>query len=206
MTPTSGTRGSRIGALIAVVAVVGVGYSLVRLLSGSAQIGSQKLVGGALPEFAAPLARSGLNLDANIVSRAAARRSGGHAACDVRVKGAFVSCRDLRGRAIVTFWRREEPVCVRQVDELQKAFAGDHSVHAASVAFKDSVAPVGKLADAHGWTLPVVVDRDAATAELFLVDACPTTYLVRDGRVTGVKIGLLDAAALRRAAGASGNG
>jgi hypothetical protein len=203
---STGTLVSRIGTLIAIVAIVGVGYSLLRLMSGSGPAGSQKLVGSSLPQFAAPLARSGLELDSNVVSRAAAGRGGGHAACDVRVKGAFVSCRDLRGRAVVTFWRSDKPVCVRQVDELQKAFAGDPSVHSAAIAFKEQVAPIGKLAAARGWTLPVAVDRDAAAAELYLVSACPSTYFARDGRITGVRLGLLDAATLRRAAGVDTDG
>lgn len=196
----------RIGALVAIVAIVGVAFSLVKLFSGDGPAGSERLVGSALPQFAVPLADSGLNLDANIVSREVAARSNGKAACDVRVTGAFVSCRDLTGRAVVTFWRRDKPVCVRQVDQLQKAFAGDDSVNTVALAFKETIGQVADVVADHGWTIPVAVDRDAAATELFLVSGCPSTYFVRDGRISGVRLGLLEAAALRREAGVKADG
>ncbi|MBI4896944.1 MAG: redoxin domain-containing protein [Actinobacteria bacterium] len=192
----------RIGMVVAIVAVAGIGFTLIKMLNGNGPAGSEKLIGYELPQFAAPLASSGLDLDANVVSREAAVRGNANAACEVRVKGAFVSCRDLTGNAVITFWRRDKPVCVRQVDEMQRAFATDKSVHVAALAFKEPVKSVAQTAREHGWTIPVVVDRDAAAAELFLVSGCPSTYFARDGRITGVKLGLLDTAALRRAVAA----
>lgn len=196
----------RVGALVAIAAIVGVVFSLVKLFSGDGPAGSERLIGSKLPQFAAPLVGSGLDLDANIVSREVAARSHGKAACDVRVAGAFVSCRDLTGRSVVTFWRSDKPVCVRQVDQLQKAFAGDDSVNTVALAFKETTGQVAEVAARRGWTVPVAVDRDAAATELFLVSGCPSTYFVRDGRITGVRLGLIDAAALRREAGVKADG
>lgn len=207
----SGSLVGRVGAAVTTVLVVAVAYSLFQLLSGGRPVGSEKLIGKPLPEFAAPLADSGLELDANVVSRLTAERSGGRAACDVTVAGAFVSCRDLGGRSVITFWRRDERLCVRQVENLQRAFGDGKgtskgSVRTAAVAFKEPVRPVGAFAAQRGWTLPVVVDRDAAAAELFLVAGCPSTYFVTNGRVSDVALGLLSVAQLQRMAGVSGGG
>ncbi len=197
---------SRIGAVVAIVAVAGVAYSLVRLFNGQGPAGSEKLIGYQLPEFAAPLVGSGLDLDANVVSREAPARGDGRAACDVRVKGAFVSCRDLTGNAVITFWRLGEQVCVRQVDEMQRAFGDDKAVNTAALAFKEQLDPAATVVREHGWTIPVVVDRDAAAAELFLVSGCPSTYFARDGRITNVKLGLIGAKELRDLAAANADG
>lgn len=183
--------------LLGIALVIGVFWSLLRLDDDSRPRGSEKLIGMPLPEFALPLAGSGIDRDANIVDRVAARGSGQTAACDVRVEGAFVSCRDLPGTAVIAFFRREDENCLRQVDELEKAFAGRNDVSTVAIAIKEPVAPVAGLVSRRGWRLPVAVDRDAAASELFLVSGCPSTYFAKDGEITGVRLGLQDAAALR---------
>lgn len=186
------------GMLLAVALVIGVAYSLVQLGRNARPIGSENLIGKPLPEFAAPLASSGIDADSNISSRTVAERAGGKAACDVTVKGAFVSCRDLAGDSVVLFWTKEKPACIDQVDELQKAFGDDREIKVVAVAFNDEIDEVAQLARERGWTIPVAVDRDGAASIVYSVAGCPSLYFSRDGVVDTVRLATLDAAALRR--------
>ncbi|MBI5310698.1 MAG: redoxin domain-containing protein [Actinobacteria bacterium] len=186
------------GTILAVLVVAGIGYSLFQLGGGNRPIGSENLIGEPLPEFAAPLAGSGIDADSNITSRTVAERSGANAACDVKLPGAFVSCRDLTGDAVVVFWSLRKQACIDQVDELQKAFANDERVNVAAVAFNDDLDDVAATMKERGWTIPVPVDRDGAASILYSVAGCPSIYFARDGVVTGVRLATLDAAQLRR--------
>lgn len=185
------------GILLGVVLVLGIGYSLVQLGDDARPVGSENLIGQPLPEFAAPLASSGIVADSNITSRAVAEQGGGKAACDVKLPGAFVSCRDLTGDSVVVFWSLDKPACVDQVDELQRAFGDDDAVSVAAVAFDHELEDVARVAGERGWTIPVPVDRDGAASVLYSVAGCPSIYFARDGEVTGVRLATLDAAELR---------
>lgn len=188
------------GRVLFVLLVLGVIVSLFRLWNSDRPIGSEHLIGMSLPQFAAPLAQSGLNFDANVYTRQMARAARSTAACDVRVAGAFVSCRDVGARAVIVFWNPKKQVCVRQVDELQRAFPRGGRVTAIAVAFDRPVGEIAQIRRAHGWAVPVPVDRDGAVSAFYSVAGCPTVFFARDGAITAVRLGLLDAAELRRAA------
>lgn len=188
------------GKVLLVVAVIGVTVTLFRLWTGDRPIGSENLIGKPLPQFAAPLAESGLDFDANVYTATMAEAARSTAACDVRVKGAFVSCRDIGRRAVVVFWNAKKDVCVKQVDELQKAFPRGGGLSAAAVAFDRPVGEIAEIVRRRGWTLPVPVDRDGAVSIIYGVAGCPTVFFVRDGEITDVRLGLQSAAELKRAA------
>ena len=47
------------------------------------------------------------------------------------------------------------------------------------------------------WKLPVAIDRDGAVAALYCGRRLPEHVLLRDGEITGVKLGVLSAAQLK---------
>lgn len=206
---------SRLGTFLIVVLAMALAYTLFRAIAGDGPVGSQRLVGRAAPEFAAPLAGSGLNGDSNVLSRSGAKASGETAACDVKLEGAFVSCRDLAGRAVIVFWNPDDEICVRQVDALDRYVRSTgRDVDSVAVALRPEAGAVERQVEQRGWELPVAIDRDGAVGVLYGVGACPTSYFVERGKVIDVRIGLIDqadlAAALRTAddgeKGATGDG
>lgn len=184
--------------LLAIALLAGIGYSVFQLRDENRPIGSENLIGAPPPEFAAPLAGSGIEADSNITTRDAASRSGANAACDVKLEGAFVSCDDLGERAVIVFWSLRKPECVDQIDELQKAFAGDDSVDVVAVSFNDEIDDVERVARERGWTIPVAVDRDGAASIIYRAAGCPTIFFVRDGVIDDVRLATLGAAELKR--------
>lgn len=188
------------GRVLLVIVVFGATVSLFQLWDSERPVGSENLIGKPLPRFAAPLAQSGLNFDANIYTAQMARIARSTAACDVRVSGAFVSCRDIGPRAVIVFWNPKKQICLRQVDELRKAFPRNGAVSAVAVAFDRPVGEIARIARARRWTLSVPVDRDGAVSAIYSVAGCPTVFFARDGEITAVRLGLLDAAELMRAA------
>lgn len=190
--------------VFAIALLAGIGYSLFQLRDNDRPIGSENLIGRPLPEFAAPLAAGGVDADSNITSRQVAKLSGANAACDVKVDGAFVSCRDLDGDAVIVFWSLRKPACIDQIDELDEAFADDRDVDVVAVSFNDELADVERVRRERGWRIPVAVDRDGAASILYSVAGCPTIFFARDGVVESVTLATRDAAELRRDADALG--
>lgn len=184
---------SWLGRIVAALLVTGLALAAYQLAGGSGPIGSERMVGKAAPEFAAPLAGSGLAGDANVFTRAEVRRTGKTAACDVKLTGAFVSCRGLAGTALLSFFDASTATCVDQVDVLDR-FAARHrgQVRVAAVALRPEGAAVDTLRRKHRWEIPVAVDHDGVVGVLYRVAACPTTFILRDGTVRAVRIGLLD--------------
>ncbi|MBJ7458167.1 MAG: TlpA family protein disulfide reductase [Thermoleophilaceae bacterium] len=175
---------------------IGIVVSMAMLFAGSQPVGSENLVGKPLPDFAAPLASGSSDADANIYTEAQAEVAGSTAACAVEVPGAFNSCRDLSGRSIVMFWNSTKSECVGEVDELNDYARSSPDVNVVAVAFDQSVESARAFVDTKDWSLPVAIDADGAVAGLYAVAGCPSTFFVRDGQVTGVKLGALSSAQL----------
>lgn len=164
--------------------------SLVTLFSGSRPVGSENLVGRALPDFAAPLATGDLSGDANIYTEAQAESVDATAACDVELEGSFNSCRDLPGDAIIVFWNVSKPECVKQIDQLQQYADANKDVDVVAIAFENSKSEVADLVAEKGWTIPVAIDRDGALASLYAVAGCPSVFWAKDQKTTAVKLGV----------------
>jgi hypothetical protein len=186
------------GKVVIALIVIGAVVSLVTLFSGSRPVGSENLVGKPLPDFAAPLAGSGIELDSNIYTPAQAKANRAKPACAVVSRGSFNSCKGLKGLAILVFWNSHKADCVRQVDELQKVLARRPRVNAVAVAFENNIDDVTAAASQHHWKLPVAVDRDGAVSSLYAVTGCPSVFFIRDGEIRGVKLGLQSAVELSR--------
>jgi peroxiredoxin len=180
-----------LGVIVILALIGGVMYSLITLFSGDRPIGSENLIGKPLSDFAAPLAGSGIDGDANIYTPAEAQGGKAKAACEVKITGSINSCDGLKGAAVLVFWNTTKPECGEQVTRLQRVLAKRPGVNAISLAFEDSMASATAAFNEHHWKQPVAVDPDGAVSSLYSVTGCPSTFFSKDGTITGVKLGLM---------------
>lgn len=186
-----------LGWAVVLALVVFATVSVVQLLSTDGPVGSENLIGKPLPQFAAPLAGSGVDADSNVYTREQAKVAKSTAACDVRLRGAFNSCRDLKGRAVLTFWHVGKKACEEQVNRLDKLTSRRRNLRIAAVAFDNKPSDVVEVTERERWSLAVPVDRDGAAASLYGAGGCPSTFFASGGVVRAVRLGLLDDAEIR---------
>ena len=184
------------GKVVLAVLAIGVLVSLVTLSRGSRPVGSENLIGKPLPDFAAPLAGSGIDGDANVYTAAQAKAAKAKAACDVRIKGSINSCDGLRGAAVLVFWNSKKGECTTQLDNLQTALAKHRKLRVIAVASGDSMASATAAVNRQTWSFPVAVDPDGAVGTLYSAPGCPSVFFAQDGVIRGVKLGLQSAAQL----------
>ena len=158
-----------------------------------------------LPEFAVPLAASGLEGDANVAQDdcatsqlpcpANARRA---PACRVRVPGSIRVC-DLFDRpSVISFWFTKGDGCVNQQDVVSSVYERYRGrVGFLSLDVRDDRGTVRDLVRERGWKMPVGFDRDGAVAGLYRIGGCPTfAYVYPGGTLQSASIGDLTAAQL----------
>ena len=153
-----------------------------------------------MPPFAAPLASSKLDGDANLATEPGQGQQGSRPACEVRGPDIVNSCALAeRGPVVLAFLATRSERCDRQIDALQ-AVAGDYpDVSVAAVAIRGDRDDLRRTIRERGWTLPVAYDRDGAVANAYAVAICPTiTFAHRGGNVEGTSLELLEGAELRR--------
>ena len=144
-----------------------------------------------LPAFAAPLALSDLEGDANVSSRA----------CSVRGPKVLNSCElTERGPAVLTFFAEPVARCDDEIDQIDRMRARFPDVEFAAVAIRGSRDALRERVRERGWRLPVGHDRDGAVSNLYGIAVCPTIVLVRQGgAVEQTLIGSQDEAQLESA-------
>jgi hypothetical protein len=110
-------------AAVVLLAVVGVGA----LRAGGGPARARLAAGDAAPPFAAPLALSGLDNDANVATPATVgEEAGAIPACEVRRPDVLNACALWRaGPLAVAFFSERSDECVAEVDRLDAA-AGRH--------------------------------------------------------------------------------
>jgi hypothetical protein len=159
--------------------------------------------GDRLPSFAAPLATSTLEGDANICQRRPCPEGAGDIpACEVRSAEVFNVC-ELRDEPLVlTFVFDRGADCFPQVDRADRVSDSVPGVRFATVYFsRKEPSEVRGLVRARGWRQPVAWDRDGNVANLYRIGGCPTTVFARaGGRVARTRLGNLTEAELRRGA------
>ncbi len=131
--------------------------------------------GHRLSEFAAPLAASNLNGDANAHPTCSAARH------DPRALNVCLLAR--RGPLVLSFFVTGAGQCVRQVSALQSLARRFPSVQFAAVAIDGSHRATAALVRAHHWTIPVAYDADGRVGGLYGVAACPMAELANRGGV-----------------------
>jgi hypothetical protein len=167
--------------ILALALVIGfVLYTLSSHKSGTEGVPA----GGALHFFAAPLAASTLNGDANLNPPCTLARHD---------RRALNVCLLVKRRPLVLgFFVTNSAQCEREVDTLQSLSArrGLRRVQFAAVAVNGSHAATAKAVRRHGWTIPVAYDADGAVGGLYGISACPLLELVdRGGKVAQRLIG-----------------
>jgi hypothetical protein len=163
-----------------------------------AQGGRGPRPGTALPPFAAPIAVSSLQGDANV----RVRGSDGHpAACAVRGPDVLNSCQLAeRGPVVLGFFITHSQQCLDEIDVLDRLRARFPRVGFAAVAIRGARGDVRADVRGRGWRLPVGWDHDGAVANAYAISVCPTiTFARRGGTVARTLIGDQDEASVTRA-------
>jgi hypothetical protein len=188
-----------LAGIAAVVLLAVVGVSALR--SGGDPGRRGLAAGDAAPPFAAPLALSRLEGDANIATpQTVGEDTGPVPACALRRPDVLNACAlwDRRPLALAFFSERSAD-CVGAVDRLDDAARRHPGVAVAAVAIRGDRPRLRALVRSRGWALPVGVDRDGILASLYGVALCPQiTFVARGGRVAATSAGPSPAAELDR--------
>ncbi len=155
-----------------------------------------------LPAFAAPLALSNLDGDANIASRRDQGAAGRRPACAVRGPRILNSCQLAeRGPVVLTFYAsRAGQACPRQLDTIERTRREFPGVQFAAVAIRGDRGDLRRMIRERGWRFPIAFDRDGQVANIYRVAGCPTTTLAYPGGIVMHSyLGLLGERRLRRA-------
>ncbi len=131
--------------------------------------------GHRLHLFAAPLADSTLNGDANPHPTCSAARH------DPRALNVCLMA--ARGPVVLGFFVTGASQCERQVGALQTLAARFPSVQFAAVAVNAGHAAAAAAVSRHRWTIPVAYDRDGTVGQLYDVVACPMVEMADRGGI-----------------------
>jgi hypothetical protein len=160
-----------VGVLAAVLAI---GFALYTLTSHKP--GTEGVPAGApLHLFAAPLAASTLNGDANLNPPCTLARH------DPRALNVCLLVK--RGPLVLAFFATGSAQCEREVDTMQ-ALARRRvfrRVEWAAVAVNGAHSTTAKAVRRHRWRIPVAYDADGAVGGVYGVAACPLLELARRG-------------------------
>jgi peroxiredoxin len=183
--------------IVFLIAVAVAGVNLLRS-GGPGALGPKR--GAQLPVFAAPLATGPLDGDANVKTKKS--QPGNTYACDVNAPGAVNVC-TLRSKPIVmTFMFTRFANCTPQMDRVQQVQAQFPQVNFLGVIIRESKKSAAALVREHGWTFPIVFDRDGEVSNIYGIGGCPTTvFAAKGGRVRATRLGELSVAQLRAAIG-----
>jgi hypothetical protein len=192
---------SRYGWFIGVVVVLVIALISLNTATTKNRSSSTGLTrGDKMPPFAAPLALSTLDGDANIATKAGQKSRGARPACEVRGPDILNVCQLWeRGPVALAFFATRGASCESQLDRLQALRKTVPEVEVAAVAIKGDRGDLRGDIRRHGWRFPVGYDRDGALANLYGVAVCPQITLAdRGGRVVKTLIGQKDTPTLRR--------
>ena len=177
----------RPGLIVGVLAVAIVIYVSLNSLRTEGPGSRGVPAGEELPPFAAPLALSDLEGDANVSERA----------CRVRGPDVLNVCELAeRGPVVLAFFAEPAERCDAQVDVLDRVRARFPGVGFAAVAIRGDRDDLRERVRRRGWELPVGHDRDGAVANAYAVAICPTITFAAGGRVDSTAFGALDERAL----------
>jgi hypothetical protein len=165
--------------VVFVIVVIVAGVNALRH-SGGGLRGPE--VGKPMPAFAAPLATSSLDGDANVKQRAnQSNQLGAVPACQVHLPGSITSCALSRKPLVLSLIVPGATKCEGQLDVFQRMAASHPRAQFAAVVSGGSHAKVAALVRRHAWTFPVAVDRDLSVFNLYRVAVCPTTVFAFPG-------------------------
>ena len=155
---------------LAIVIVVSIAF-LTTHRGGTAGIPG----GDRLHFFAAPLATSTLNGDANLRPPCTS--------ADHDPRALNICLISQRSPLVLAFFVTKSPVCEKQVDVLQalRSRFPQNRVQFAAVAVRASHQAARAAVKSHGWTIPVAYDADGAVGQVYGVEVCPIVELAYKG-------------------------
>ena len=174
--------GWMVGGFAVVLAIGFLVYALTSHHSGSGTPGVP--AGQPLRDFAAPLAASTLNGDANLSPPCTLARH------DPRALNVCLLAK--RGPLVLGFFVTGSRACEREVSTMQGLATdpGTRGAQYAAVAVNTGHAAARKAVREHGWAIPVAYDADGGVGGLYGVTACPLLELAyRGGTVAQRLIG-----------------
>jgi hypothetical protein len=174
--------------ILGVVLILGLLYITVNSIRTESPGSKGVDAGGELPPFAAPLATSSIDKDANVAVKA---RDGVPRACDVRQPGVFNVCEAAeRGPVVLGFLAVRSDRCLRQIDVLDRLRPRFPDVQFGAVAIRGDRDLLRRDIRERGWGLPVAYDRDGAVANAYAVAVCPMiTFARKGGEVAATTLG-----------------
>lgn len=191
-----------------VVGIVMFMFASVVLFRGLAGLGDAPGASGlegppkneVVPDFAAPLATGNAEGDANLCQRRSecSEQGGRVPACEV-VSEEVVNVCELRKKPLVlTFVTSRGADCEPQVDRVERVREAFAEVNFATVMGGNDRDEVEHIVRRRGWGMPVAVDQDGQTFNLYGVGVCPTTvFAYAGGSVRTTRLGNLTEAQLR---------
>lgn len=190
---------SRYGWFLGIVVLLLLGYvtlNTARTGGGDAR-GLRR--GERLPAFAAPLAASSLQGDADVAKHANSGAAGRVAACRLRGPRILNVCQLAeRGPVVLTFFFTRGAHCEPALDQLQAISRSFPGVQLAAVAVAGDRSAAVAAIRRNRWRFPVGYDSDGIVANLYKVAGCPqTTFATVGGVVRETVQGQRTAAQLR---------
>jgi hypothetical protein len=178
----------RSGLLVGVLAVAAIAYITLNSARTEGPGSRGVAAGQELPAFAAPLALSRLDGDANLSDRA----------CRVRGPDILNSCELAeRGPVVLGFFAVPMDRCIEQIDVLDRLRGRFQDVQFAAVAILGEREELRRRVRERGWELPVGHDEDGAVVNTYAVAVCPQiTFARRGGEVVETTFGSQDEAQL----------
>jgi AhpC/TSA family len=185
--------------IVGVAVVFAFAYITLNTLRTEAPGSRGVAAGKPLPPFAAPLALSRLDGDANLATERGQGGQGKRPACEVRGPDILNSCQLAeRGPVAIAFVAARSEACDRQVDVLERVRQDYPEISFAAVGIRGDRDELRRTIRRRGWRLPVAWDRDGGVANAYAVAICPTvTFAYEGGRVEGTSLAMIDGSELR---------
>jgi hypothetical protein len=165
----------RYGWMVGILAVILVVAFMIYTLT-SHQAGTVGIPAGQpLRFFAAPLAASTLQGDANVNPPCTLARH------DPRALNVCLLAK--HGPLVLGFFVTNSSVCEREVDTMQALadWSPTRGAQFAAVAIHAGHGAAAAVVRSHHWTIPVAYDADGAVGALYAVTACPLLELAAPG-------------------------
>jgi hypothetical protein len=171
----------RPGTIVGVLALAVIAYISYNSVTTEGPGSRGVEAGSDLPAFAAPLALSNLEGDADM-------------SCDQRGEDVLNVCElSERGPVVLAFFAEPIARCVEQIDILDRLRSRFPDVQFAAIATLGDRDELRERVRERGWGLPVGHDHDGAVANAYAVAVCPQiTFARRGGEVTRTTFGSQD--------------
>ena len=167
--------------VVGVAAVILIAVVSLNTLDEPREGGSGPPLGEPIPKFAAPVAGSGLEFDANVNQSADDPAPGDTPACDVRDDGALRSC-DYTDRPLVLTFIVPTAECEAFVGRVERLRGRFPRVNFLTV-ISGRAADADKVVEKYGWRQPVALDRNGDVLTRYRFGLCPNVVLASRGGV-----------------------